>query len=732
MIFGLIILFFVSFASYAVLRGYGQSIRDAIVSSWLLLAGFVFVSTELLSLLHWFTLTAITYSWCMLLVILSAGLFPMKKVFVSTLRRDFGWLKSNIKGAYCDNRFAFSTVALVLFLTFLHALLAPTSEPDSLSYHLPRATHWFANGSIGFYETAVARQNFQAPLYSFIAAHVMALTRSDLFFNMIQWIAWCVNALVVSLVAKECGVSKKHQLSAGMLALLLPQAISQVIVAINDLYATAAVMAFVLYLVRILNVRKVERQTVVLCALALGVALTAKYTSLVHAAGFAVPMCIWGLFRILRKESLKKALQVGVVLVIVVIGGFSLLLPQVTRNLRTYKDPFSGEPKNMLTNVNMTPKKLVVNFAKNASVHVATPLYFLNRQVERVVRNFAGDLIEDPDICYQNRWYFTDYRIFTPLGKSHLTASNPLHFIFFCFMVFVLVLHRFKNCGMILWGSVIPVAFGALLYAFVFKWQPACARLQMPYFMLMCVGLAQWLDLCKSKPVVEKGTFVVFSGYAVIHVFLWQTWFTPAFLYGKLPVEIYGKDHATLEQKIRFLTEHRWDKEIIDSMRKDIPPELSNGYSVFFTNRNRQYFGNSYHESPYDYMSVKKVVGYIETVVATRDYSLSIALLVSSDHGNIPCDSDNLDTHAFAYEFLFWKMIDSIDAHKQLRFQHLGVIPPVESAYNCFADKSGLILSDRTRESVLEALKDHYQINSLYTNRLFTVYQAVPVSDDRL
>jgi len=33
---------------------------------------------------------------------------------------------------------------------------------------------------------------------------------------------------------------------------------------------------------------------------------------------------------------------------------------------------------------------------------------------------------------------------------------------------------------------------------------------------------------------------------------------------------------------------------------------------------------------------------------------------------------------------------------------------------------------------VLNSLKGYYEVDSLYTNRVFTVYQAIPVSEDTL
>jgi len=730
MFFGISIIVLTSFAVYLNMRLTAkQGMRDAIVSGWLLLSFFVFVSTEALSAPGWFNPLKIHSVWVLLLFAMVALLLPRRKEAVRICTGDFASFRSNARYLYGQYRFSSLAVIVILALTFIHALLAPSFEPDSMSYHLPRATHWLANGSIRFYDTVIARQNFQAPLYSFLLAHLIALTHSDLFFNLIQWVAWIVNAFVLTLIAEECGLSRRGQLLTALLSFAIPQAISQVIVTVNDLYATTAVMAFILYLIRIMKSGKAGWKSIGLAMIALGVSLITKYTSLVHIAGFAIPLSVWGLIRIVRKDSFLRAAKVGVVLLLVVAGGFSILLPQVTRNIRAYHDPLSGEPKHMLSNVNLTPRKYLVNLAKHVSMHIATPLYALNRPVENVVRKFAGDLIEDPDICYQNKWYFTDYRIFTPLGKSHLTASNPVQFFFFCIMAMVVVWKRGKTRDAIFGYSVIPVAFGALLYAFVFKWQPACARLQLPYFMLMNIGVMQWLDSLKDRSIMSKTVLFCSLSYAVVHIVLWQTWFTPGFLFGALPECASDDRPASLQEKIRYLQKNQWDKELVRRMRSTVPDEVSKGYSLFFTERNRQYFGNFYHdyEACIVYKDLKSTIDYLKSNVDGSHNAWNIGLLISSDHGNIPCDPDNLTTHTFAREFLLWKLIDNIDGQRPLKFFHLGIGDPVKSAHNCFGEKSGLILSDRTRESVLRGLANDYQLNTLLTNSVFSVYQATPV-----
>ena len=729
MLSGIIIIGFAALLAYLLCRlVMKQGIRDSLVVGWLLLSLFVFCSTEVLSLFGEFTPTGILMFWRLLCGVLMIALFFHRDQLLRTLENDFRRLVEVFKSAKRAYPVALFATGGIFLFTLIYVLLAPTSEPDSMSYHLPRVSHWFANRSIRFYETAIARQNFQAPLYSFWLGHLMALTQGDRFFNLIQWYSLIANSVVVSLIAAEIRLSRRYQFLSALFALVVPQALSQVIVAVNDLFAAMMVLAFILYLIRVLNSKRFWLSGS-LCAVAFGASLIAKYTSLIHVAGFAVPISIWGLLRIWKRESLLKALRRGAVLVMIVAVGSLLFLPQAVRNINAYGDLFSGEPKNMLTNVNITPQKVAVNWVKNVAMHFATPLYAVNSQTERVVRWLAGDLIESPDISYSNKWYFTDFRIFTPLGKSHLTASNPLHLFLYLIAVTGVFYGRCrKRCSMLCY-SVLPVLFGSFVYALVFKWQPACARLHIPYFMLMSLGVALWLSVGKSKVVVEKAVLCLLLGYGMLHVLMWQTWYTPAFLFGELPEEVYNDSKPTsLQKKIRVLAQNKWDKSIISHMKATVPPEMQHGYSLFFTERMRQYLGNSYHDNR-NVQDMRDLKATIERIKVEHQRGLcsdNIALLISSVHGNTPCDPDNLEKEIFDREFLLWLMLDNIDASKPLRFRHLGVKDPHISVIECFGKQPGLILSDRTRESVLRKLSDQYQFETLLTNDLFTLYYAVP------
>jgi len=725
MFFGISIIILTLFAIYLKFRLSGQSVRDAILTSWIFTAVFVFGVTETLSLFQIFKPVPLTCLWILLLLGFTVLLLPLRRQIATLLLGDTAAFCANIKCLYGSCRFSLLAVCVILALTLIHALFSPSFDFDSLSYHLPRATHWLVNGSIRFYETAIARQNFQAPLYSFILAHVMALTHSDIFLNLIQWTSFTVSAIAVSLIAKELKVCQRGQWLVAVLVFSIPQAISQTIVCVNDLFAATAVMAFVLYLIRFLRNDRFDWLCALQVSCAMGVAFLSKYTSLIHVAGFAVPLAVMALIRILRKGAFRRTAIIACTLAIIAAAGTLFLAPQIVRNMRCYGDPLSGEPPGLMTNVNLTPEKLVVNYARHVSMHIAFPFYTLNRPVERVVRKLSGALINDPDITYQNSLCSTDYRIITPLGKYSSNASNPVQFVLYCVLLMAILLSRFKGAGSVSEYSVVPVLLGTLLYAIVFKWQPWCVRLQIPYFMLMMLGIVLWLETHKNTIVLGKVAAFISLGYALLHIVLLSDWYMPAFLYGQLPESSGLNVRASLAQKIAYLQGKGWPADVIAQMRLSVPAELSEGYSIFMTDRNRLYMGNFYREDTYNrYDDRVNAVEFLRQTTTNKNVSSNIGLIISSDHGNMQPERMSFENRPFAWEFVLWTMADNLTGEKPLKFEHFAGGDPQHLAKSYFGDKEGLVLSDYSRESVLNKLKEARTVDRVFSNRTFSVYSV--------
>lgn len=86
-------------------------------------------------------------------------------------------------------------------LVGISALVGAPNQGDVHVYHLPRVMHWQQNGNVGFYQTGILRQLFQAPGAEFAILHLYLVTGSDQFFNMVSWVGLVGSLIGVSLIA---------------------------------------------------------------------------------------------------------------------------------------------------------------------------------------------------------------------------------------------------------------------------------------------------------------------------------------------------------------------------------------------------------------------------------------------------------------------------------------------------------------------------------------------------
>ncbi|MDD4102118.1 MAG: hypothetical protein PHU80_05735, partial [Kiritimatiellae bacterium] len=699
----------------------GKGIRDAAVAAWVSLYAFVFVATEGLSVFFLLTASWIRLVWLgMIGAVISALIIHFKRNGVQKFadyaaQETMVWRRglNAVRGEFPVAAWA---VLTVLALTLIHALLAPNFEPDALTYHLPRAQHWLVNRSIGFYETSIARQNYQPPGFSMVVCHICALTGGDRLLNLVQWGAFVLGAAVVSLIARELGAGVRGQFWAGLLSLTLPASISQSFVAVNDQFAAVPVLVFALALLRI--ERGGERHAV-FAGLAAGLAFLAKWTSLVYVASFGVVLSLRLLCRVFKARGLSGCFRLSAILGAAVLGGALMAGPHVVRNMRMYGDPLSGEPPAMLTNQRLTPMKFAVNAVKHAAQHMAAPLRILNRPLEKVVTRFSGQLLNDSDITYVWTLLDSSFRLVPPLGKSCSSASNPLHFMLFTILGLCWLVRPVRYLRL-LSAIFCPVAAGALLYCALFKWQLWAARLQIPLFLLMAAGSAVMLERLESNAKAARLISVLLTVYALTHILLRPTWYMPAFLFGRGSVGSGIVENMTVSDKVRALSRVGRPSSEVRLMAASAPPEVACGYSIFYTSRERQYFGNeTYRAMSLPYACLQEVIGLIKSDNSRQLYHTTVGLLLGSDHGKIPPENGRLP---FSYELIFWAWAGNLSGQSDLKFEHFGDSDRDVLARRDFGGKPGLLVSDMTRPSVVERLSQSQAVECVLSNRCFAVY----------
>lgn len=718
---GLIFLFAIA-STYAVFRGVGRvGIRDAAAAAWMVVSLFVYAASELLSAVHALRQTGIAVVW----LALCAVAFGLLLIRTERLPRLFAeerraWLQglALVRGAV---PVLYWGGAAILALTAVHACLAPPFEADALSYHLPRAQHWLANGSISFYETAIARQNYQPPGFSLAVCHLLALTGTDRWLNVLQWGSFLVSAGVVSLIAHELGAGLKGQAVSAFLSLTLPSAISQSLTCVNDLFAALPVAYFVLALLRLRGCERNCGWWAIAASVALGAALLAKWTSLIYVAIFSLPVSAAVLIQAQRRGGGRGVLRMATLLSGVAAGGLACIAPHCLRNMRAYGNPFSGDPPAILTNVRLTPEKFKVNVARHLATHLALPCASANRLLERVVTRVSGDLVNDPDITYSAAWFDTRFRLVSPLGKATSWASNPLHFLLFS-VVWAAWLFDSRRQSKLLALVGLPVLVCSALYCLVFKWQPWFVRLQIPLFLMMAAGLGVWQENFRFREAVVRGVLPFLAGYALLHTVLRPTWYMPGFLFGRMGDEKCDASARPVGEKIKALVRDARRAETVRKMRQTVPSDLAHGYSLFYTPRERQYFGNETYEAKgTEYLCVKELAAFLTTDAIRETYSDRVGLLFSSDNGNTPPEKGRIP---FSEEYALWAVCGNVAAQSSPTFYHVLSCDSCERSVPRDGEKPRLLVSDSSRDRLLAQIRQGGKWDCLMSNALFQVYGA--------
>src|SRR5438093_2908125 len=142
-----------------------------------------------------------------------------------------------------DVRLMLLATVLLGMVSGVIALLTPTMNWDSLTYHLPRVMHWIQQGSVRHYPTACISQLQMGPWAAFVQTHLILLWSSDRLANMVQWTAMTGCATLAPWVAAELAPapgtrSIRAQVLAALLVVTLPTGLVEAITPQTD-YVTA-------------------------------------------------------------------------------------------------------------------------------------------------------------------------------------------------------------------------------------------------------------------------------------------------------------------------------------------------------------------------------------------------------------------------------------------------------------------------------------------------------------
>jgi hypothetical protein len=156
-----------------------RTFRESLLGATVLAGGWLVLGTELLSLFHAVRFGPVLLWWTIPAVALVAMLVHQRRRW-----REWRPTTPRLSSAQYS---LLVPLALVLGWSWCQACFAPPNNIDSLSYHLPRQVIWMQQGSVENYPTSSLRQIAMPPLTEFAVLHLMVLTGSDRYHNLVQW-----------------------------------------------------------------------------------------------------------------------------------------------------------------------------------------------------------------------------------------------------------------------------------------------------------------------------------------------------------------------------------------------------------------------------------------------------------------------------------------------------------------------------------------------------------------
>jgi len=599
-----------------------QSPGESILRSFLMVSGFTWIITEVLSLFNCIRYSSVFISWLSVVLIVIALLFWFSKKNPKVVKGRLGNLIGKISGFSWQEILLITAISIILILTLVIALFSPPNTFDSMTYHMARIVHWIQNHSVDFFPTSIARQNHSMPFSEYLILNVQILSQSDKYANLIQWAGYGILMISVSLITAQFHISRTGRLFAALLVATLPMAILQSSSTQNDLVTSVFCVSFAYFLLKV--IKDGSWVDVVFAGLSFGMALLTKGTAYVFCAAIGLTIAIYGLVK-KHKDGFKILFFR---LTVIVLCGMIINSGFYARNYDLYSNPLSTET-NRITIDRLSLKALYTNMIRNGSVHLAVPLPDINQRLSSLTATHLNAIDPGQEAVYQG----TEFKIQYLINEDE--SGNFFHFILLTYAL-VFLLFSWKKNDPYLNIYTISVLFSIILFASMLKWQPWGTRLQLPIFSLGIPIIVYSVDRLRRSQAVILILFLSLTIYSLPYLFLNNS---------RPLVPLFSESSKFRSNKIKQFFSNRPDlydqyKEIISPFYQDI--------SVLHTDRQRMYFSSN--KGLYqDYSSVMKIVNEL--------------------------DQEKLGLHLGEndWEYPIWVMSNRLDSEGLPGFIHVGV-----------------------------------------------------------
>jgi len=490
--------------------------------------------TELSSLFQSLNRTTLLVSWTLVNVILWT--------WAGRLARETGrmsWRAANEFLFHCRLRFSeiaswptdvrlmlLSVGLLVLFLGVV-ALLTPTMNWDSLTYHLPRVMHWVQQGSVRHYPTDCISQLQMGPWAAFVQTHLFLLWGGDRLANMVQWTAMTGCAILAPWIAAKLAPAPganliRLQVFAALLVVTLPTGIVEAITPQTD-----CVTAY--WFVSLIGVGLDWTRTpssythLIGAACVVGLGLLTKITTVFWAFPFCAAAGLW--FIVKWRAPGKVAGRI----VLFTLVCLALVLPHFLRNTGIYGSPAGARStQEGALNSPLSASGALSNLIRNAALHVNTGIPPLTDGLSRLLalmHKLTGRSLQDPRTTI-----FPDSFQFPHKFKiNDSEAGNPYHFALILWAIGAIGLRSGHDRRLMICAGLLLTGMAG--FCFLLRWQPWHSRYQLPFFVAFMPVIAATLSYRWPRWALNTAASVV-TGFAVVVIATNETrpFLSPAYI----------------------------------------------------------------------------------------------------------------------------------------------------------------------------------------------------------
>jgi hypothetical protein len=272
-----------------------------------------------------------------------------------------------------------------LAIQLVVGLVGAPNNWDSMTYHLSRAAYWLQDGSALRFDGGSIRQLDSLPNAELATAWTMALSGTDRYVELVQWVALLVTGAGIAGLARELGFGRAEAAAAAALFTVLPGPVLQSASTQNDLVAAAFIVGAAFLAAR--GLRESHGGTLALAGAALGLGLGAKGTVL-----FALPSI--ALIAGAAAWRARPARRVLVTAVAAAAAGFVLFGAfQYVQNVVATGTPFADQKRvvgvEKFGRMGNAPRVLW-NFVDSPGVPLPAADRVFSQTVQRVIRD-TGD-----------------------------------------------------------------------------------------------------------------------------------------------------------------------------------------------------------------------------------------------------------------------------------------------------------------------------------------------------